>query len=499
MKGIADLAKSAIVVSIGTIFGQSLGLLGELLIIQFVGPELLGQIGLSYAIVSTFGVIALLGVPAGVTRLLSANTESSSSAILSAGYIIILTATAISFLVFLLVSSRIEYVFSVNGMRPFLLLLSPYIFLYPFAEVLFSGLRGKQKSIAATISKWVVPKIAGITLLILLLLTSPPRFGPIVYWLTVPTGMILTSIVCLRKHNIYHIGPVDREMIRKLWRFSWPLALSATLSLFLTRLDLLILGIYVDATEVGYYRSIQPFRQITTFVSGSFGFLFLPLATQFFESDDYSALNQLYRVSTKWIISLTLPIVLVFCLFPTSVIKVFLGSAYIPASSVLSILIGGLFIRAIVGLDTDFIKAINRTKLELACAAIGVIANLILNFLLIPEFGIIGAAAATVVSFAIYNIIEVYFILRISSAHPFTRNNILPLIPTTILAILISLSLTGMIFNLLELIVIGILISIIHLLSLILTRSIDQNDIFLIEQMESRLDVDLTWVKNRII
>jgi O-antigen/teichoic acid export membrane protein len=256
-----------------------------------------------------------------------------------------------------------------------------------------------------------------------------------------------------------------------------------------------MLGLYVDATKIGYYRSVQPLRQIVTFVSGSFGFLFLPLASKYYKSDDFDRLSQLYVVSTKWIVSLTLPFVLVFVLFSESVIVVFLGPTYRPASLVLSVLIGGLFLRALVGLDTDFLKAINRTKIELIYASAGVAANIILNFVFISRYGITGAAVATISSFAVYNVLEVAIIYNIAGVHPFARNTILPILPTTAIAITVSLLVNSTLLNLYLLIGVGILFTIIHFISLVITGSFDGNDLILFEQIESRIGRKIPYIR----
>jgi O-antigen/teichoic acid export membrane protein len=266
---------------------------------------------------------------------------------------------------------------------------------------------------------------------------------------------------------------------------------SVSLTVLLTRLDILMLGVYVESASVGYYRSIQPLRQISTFAAGSFGFLFLPLATRYYETDDFDGLGQLYRTSTKWIASLSLPFVLVFALFPGDVIRVFFGSQYLPASLALSILIGGLYFRALVGLDTDLLNAISRTRIELGCAVVGVVVNIVLNVLLIPRFGITGAAVATVSGFFIYNVCEVAMIYRAVGTHPFGINNVKPLVPTVLGGAAIATVIDTQL-GFVGLVAVGIVFSILHLGSLIGTRSLDENDAMLIENLEGKLGLDLS-------
>ncbi|WP_435320308.1 flippase [Haloarchaeobius sp. TZWSO28] len=493
MKGLGKLAQSAGLVFVGTVFGQALGLVGELLIIRSVTPTTLGYLGVTYALVSTVGTIGLLGVPSGVTRFLSADKGNKGGTLL-AGYLIGL-GSAITLACGLFVTRfRIADVVGEPLISNLLPLFLPYLLALPVARITFSALRADQRTVSATVSKWIAPRLIALAILgVFLKLFNTPLVGAIGYWVSIP---VLASLCALWfvKDNVPTMTVPTRQELRSLWRFSWPLAVGASLSMLLTRLDILMLSMYVESAAVGHYRSVQPLRQITTFVTGAFGFLFLPLATQYYETGDFDGLNRLYRTSTKWIVSLSLPFVLVFALFPRDVIRVFFGAKYLPASLALSILIAGLFFRALVGLDTDLLKALDRTRIELGCAIVGVVGNVIMNILLIPPFGIAGAAAATVSGFFIYNICEVAIIYKTVGTHPFGVNNLKPLLPTVLMSGAIATVVDSQL-GLIELVAVGIVFSTFHLGSLIGTRSFDENDTVLIEHVEEKLGVDLSGVR----
>lgn len=497
MDGLSSLAKSATTVFFGTLIGQALGLLSEIVIIRLAGPQLLGRLGLAYAIVSTLTVIALVGLPSGVARDISTQSNKSATDTLSSGYLISLVITVTLAVCLVISSNFIDQMTEGTKISNLLPLFIPYLIINPFAQISFSGLRGLEKTTTATLSRWILPRVIAFPALVIAFVFFGWETAPVLYWVLVPAVTFISSIFSLKYYGVDAAVLPERETMRRLWRFSWPLAVSASLTFFLSRLDILVLGLYVDSIEIGYYRSIQPLREIATFVSGSFGFLFLPLATRYYDSKDFQSLSGLYRVSTKWITSLTLPLVLVFVLYSRSVISAFLGPSYTDASLALSVLIGGLFVRALVGLDTDLLKAVDRTRIELICAFAGVLCNLLLNFALIPKFGIVGAAVATVASFAVYNLLEVGFIYRLVGTHPFTKNIIAPLVPTVVVAVIISSLIRGRI-SLPFLVGIGLLYSFTHFLSLLFTRSFEQDDLILLEQVESKVNRKIPLVRRFI-
>jgi stage V sporulation protein B len=158
----------------------------------------------------------------------------------------------------------------------------------------------------------------------------------------------------------------------------------------------------------------------------------------------------------------------------------------------------GLFFRALVGLDGDMVKAIDRPRIEFYSAFAGVVVDIGLNAVLIPRFGLVGAAFGTVVGYVIYNVVEVAAIYRSVGSYPFSAAALKPLVPTTIVGLGI-LSLTAeRTFGLFALVGIGIALYAAQFASMVLTRSFTDADLFLVEQFENRIGIDLTWLTKLI-
>jgi len=304
-------------------------------------------------------------------------------------------------------------------------------------------------------------------------------------------------------HRELSIGRVvgrlpDAATVRELWSFSWPLAIGSSFFLLLSNVDVLMIGYFMEPRSVGFYRAIQPLRQVTVFVLGSFTFLFLPLATQYYDDGNLDALDRFYTISTKWIVAATFPLVLVFTLFAPEVVRAFFGVEYTPAAPALAVLTAGLFVRAIVGLNGDMTKAIDRPRIELYSVAVAVVVNVVLNVVLVPRYGIVGAAIGTVVGYAVYNALEVLMIYRSVGSHPFSANTVKPLIPTVLVALGAARLTADVQLGLVVLIGIGGFLSVIHLFSMVVTRSLGREDLLLFERFEERTGVDLERFKSMI-
>jgi len=499
---LSGLAKSAAVVFFGTVLGRILSLLGQVLIVRSLPPTVFGHLALAYTVVSMLGGLALLGIHEGVTRLMSGDeTLDYRQQVLQSGYGFALVGALLVAVVLYGLRFRLGTALNDEQLPGLLVVFLPYLVAYAIARVSFGALRAHRRPLAATISRDLMPRVVVIITFLVFASLGQTFFGAIIYWVATPAIMALTAGYYL--HRELSIGRVvgrlpSRDVIRELWSFSWPLAVGSSFFLLLSNVDVLMIGYFMDPRSVGLYRAIQPLRQITTFVLASFTFLFLPLATQYYDNGELDALDQFYTISTKWVVTATFPPVLVFTLFAPDVVRVFFTAEYVPAAPALAVLTAGLFVRAIVGLNGDMAKAIDRPKIELYAVAIAVAVNVVLNVLLIPEYGIVGAAVGTVVGYGVYNVLEVAAIYLAVESHPFSLDSIKPLLPTLLVALGIRRVAGDVALSLPTLLGIGVVISTVHLLSMVLTRSLGSEDLLLFERFEDRTGVDLGWIKRLI-
>jgi O-antigen/teichoic acid export membrane protein len=497
---LGGLAESAAVVFVGLVVGRLLSLLGQVLIARTLGPTAFGHVALAYTVVTMVGTLALLGTHEGVTRQMSASdTAGERRRLLRSGYAMALVgACLVAILVYL---ARFEIASALNDERlpglliPFL----PFLVANATARVSFGALRSFGRSVAAAVARDLGPRVVALAVFGLFVVAGEPVSGAVAYWVVVPVVMTVLAIAYLHQELATHRilgGLPDAETTRSLWSFSWPLAVGASFFLLLSNVDVLMIAYFLDPRSVGLYRAIQPLRQVTTFVLTAFTFLFLPLATEYYDRGNFAALDRLYTVSTKWAVVVTVPPVLVFTLFAPEVVRAFFGAAYVPAAPALAVLTAGLFVRALVGLNGDVTKAIDRPRIELYSVAIAVVVDIALNAALIPRYGIVGAAFATAVGYAVYNLLEVGAIYRAVGSHPFAANTLKPLVPTMLVGVGIERLTAGIAPSLVLLVGIGVTLAVVHLGALVLTNSLDEADLILFERVEERTGIDFRRVKS---
>ena len=179
----------------------------------------------------------------------------------------------------------------------------------------------------------------------------------------------------------------------------------------MAQLDYLILGYFVDSKLIGVYSVTYKIGVFVLFVASSVGAVIAPKFSKLYAKDDIAGLKNMLATAIRMNILLTLPVVLVILIFKDYILGLF-GSDFKIGTVSLLILVFGQFVNALTGpvgyllSMTNYEKAVRNTTI-LAC-----LANIVLNLLLIPKWGISGAAVASMVSIILKNLINFWQVNR---------------------------------------------------------------------------------------
>lgn len=501
-KSLTHIAKGAGIVFCGTAIGNVLALVGQILIVRSLPPEQFGTLALAFTIVSSFGGVIVFGAPQGVTRLISSSEAQNEKVdVLRSGLLISFVAGLLGLVAIQLFRFRIERLTDTPGLSSLLSVFSIYVLIFPVASVLIGGLRGYKRPTARVTAKNLIARTGALLTLGALLLTGEPYAGTIAYWLSGPLLILFVSLYLLRSSVSFDVllrRLPSASTVREFISFSWPLAFSASFVLLMSKLDVLMIGLFLQPHDVGLYRSVQPLKKIILFSLTSITFLYLPIATEYYTNGRYSDLDTIYKTLTKWVVTVTFPIVLVFVLFAPDIIRVLFTGSYVPASTALVILILGMFTRVLVGPNGTTVQAINKTQTEMYAACAGTLVNVLLNTTLIPRVGIEGAAFATAIGFLSYNVIEILVIYRSVGITPLSKNVVKPLAPTTVVALGIHFLKGGHRAGIFLIALAGILLGVVHLISLVGTKSIDDADETLVDAIDGQAGINLSRIYEKV-
>lgn len=194
---------------------------------------------------------------------------------------------------------------------------------------------------------------------------------------------------------------VDYTQVRKLLNDSWPLLVTSLAIGVYSRIDKILLGNMVGKETVGMYSAAVVFVEVWYFVSAIIASSVFPLVIR--SSQNQS--TQVYRQRMQYFYDgmaaigyiITVPLVV----FSHFLVTLVYGDAYAPAGPILAVYALSLVFTYLGVARGKWLVTENMNRVYMYTVVLGAIVNIGLNYILIPRFGAMGAAWATVVSYAV--------------------------------------------------------------------------------------------------
>jgi O-antigen/teichoic acid export membrane protein len=177
-----------------------------------------------------------------------------------------------------------------------------------------------------------------------------------------------------------------------------------------------MLGILGTTEGIGIYSATFKLISIGIMFSNSILMISAPIISDIYTREEGTHQLQLFiQTITRWSVLLNIPVFLTLVLFSESLLTIF-GEEFTAGTTALSILAFGFLISAIAHSSGTAIKMTGYTRLSFVNSVIFVCINLALDLLLIPSWGVTGAALAVTLAIVVVNVLrlsEVYYLLRI--------------------------------------------------------------------------------------
>jgi O-antigen/teichoic acid export membrane protein len=242
-------------------------------------------------------------------------------------------------------------------------------------------------------------------------------------------SLVLSSIVgCLRLKKDLPEGKIVQSRdfaTRELLGYSVTLMGSGVLGFFLMWMDTLMLGLLGTSQQVGIYSAAARIAIFSNILLTSVNTIMGPTISRLFASRDMQGLASVYKAGARWIIHISLPLYLILFIFADEIMGLY-GSTFLVGAQALIILSVGQLINVSVGSAGYLLSMTGRARIELINRIITVVANFLLNWLLIPIMGINGAAIATAFSTSAVNLIRLMENYKLLKIHPFSKKLFCP-------------------------------------------------------------------------
>jgi O-antigen/teichoic acid export membrane protein len=185
--------------------------------------------------------------------------------------------------------------------------------------------------------------------------------------------------------------------------FSVPQTLNMTFNRLIANMDLMMLAAFgYPAQAIGYFgigsQIVKNIREVKLAFSGSY----TPVIARYHAAGDLGSLSESFAMVTRWITSLALPIALAVTVLREDLLRVFHGSFEGDSTFMLWLLVPPL-LSCGFGLAGNVVVATGHSGYNLLNSALIFGANYVFNYLLIPPYGIVGAAVASALASTLFS------------------------------------------------------------------------------------------------
>jgi O-antigen/teichoic acid export membrane protein len=225
---------------------------------------------------------------------------------------------------------------------------------------------------------------------------------------------------------------------REAIRFSASLFAVQALEYTFASLDKIVLGYYLDARSVGIYVVAGSVVAFLPILLQSVNQIFSPTIADLHARGELDLLRRLYQTLTKWIFGFTLPLAIVVCVFAAPLMQIF-GSEFRAGWPILVIGSLGQLINCATG-SAGLLLIMSGHQGRLVRVQVKVvIGNIILNLVLIPVWGIIGAIVVSAATNAAVNLLYLREVKAILGLTPYNRSYIRLFLPVLGSAAIVAL------------------------------------------------------------
>jgi len=419
-----EITKHSAVFFSGTIFTLLAGYFVKIYVARVLGPQRLGLYALGMTVVSFVQLFGLMGLPGTAARYVAVYNRTGNMdglrALLSRSTTLILCLNAV--LGGAMVLSRhwvADHIYHAPELARYMTLFALLMFLGAL-QVFYSHVIAGFKDIA---KRTLITNFIGtpfvLLLTVLLLALGMGLRGYIVAQIVnaIVIVLLLARLTWRLTPTPAHfslapLAPLPPEILS----FSGATFGMSALDFLVSQADKILLGFYLDARQLGIYVLASTLVAFMPVILQSINQMFAPAIAELHAQAQHEVLGKLFRTLTKWVLGATLPAALVAIVFAPPLMRIF-GADFEPGWPVLVIGVLGQIVNCGVGSVGYLLLMSGNQNRLMRIQFISAALSIALSLMLIPLFGMVGAAlsaAAINIGSNVWNLVEVNKCLRLS-------------------------------------------------------------------------------------
>ncbi|HET7480027.1 MAG TPA: flippase [Rubrobacteraceae bacterium] len=431
---VARIARGVGVSSAGQGVGRLLGYATRVALARMHGPAQLGFYALGVTLVQVVNVLAQFGLDNGVVRYVAHYGAGGDTARVRGT---ILQALGVTFALSIMLSGGVffgagflaEEVFGKPFLETMFRAFSVSIPFFTLMSMTLWATQGFQTVKYATLVQQVLRPLANLILVVIFYLLGVEILGAVAaYMLSMVLGAV-AALYYLKKvfPELLESGVRPRYESRELSAVSGPMIVANLTQYVNLWTAVIVLGVFEPAPVVGVYDVAARTAGLSMLVLISFGGIFSPMASGLHQQGLTRDLGYLYEDVSRWAFTGALLIFVVTAMLSRDVMLVF-GEEFSQGWTVIVVIAAAQLFNSSVGPTARLLAMTGHQKAVMVSTVGSALLAVAASLLLVPPFGILGAAAATAAALVASNVATLYFVRRRLGFWPYSRRYAKPLL-----------------------------------------------------------------------
>lgn len=387
------------------ILQMALGLLVGVWVARYLGPEQFGLLNYAIAFVSLFASVATMGLGTLVVRDIARDPECKEET-LGTAFAIQFTGGLITLL---LTVAMISILNPNDSLTRWLVAIIAAGTIFQSFETINFWFQSQVESKYTVVAKNAVSLlVAGLRIGLIQIKAPLIAFA----WLRlgeVAVGGVAIALVYQSRGNDFKLWRVSWERGKQLLQESWPLVMSSVAVFIYSKIDQIMLG-SADQTELGYYAVAVKLSEVCDFLPVIIASSIFPKLAQLREKN-YGEYIKKFQIYSDIMLLSWMAVALPISLLAPFIVQTLYGEQYAASAPVLSVYVWAQFGSNFGVARNTYFALEGQLRYGLYLTVVGSIFNIVLNSLLIPKYGALGATVATLTTY-FYVIILVNFLIK---------------------------------------------------------------------------------------
>jgi O-antigen/teichoic acid export membrane protein len=402
--------KGVISTSTGTFTQMFLGFIGLMIAVRYVSREDFGIFVLIQVIAQLFVVLSSVALEnISVTKFIASVEVKKKVEVANAVICFKLLIGLIMCLVIFLCKPLISYVFKYEKLSQVLIYIPLFFILNAFYEFFMNVLQGFHKYKKMAISQ-VINGVVKLLFVILFLIVLKKDLSGLIF-----AFLLAFAVAIVFQYSVLPVKrrfSFDLRIFKEIFKFGIPLGLNNILTFIYARVDRFLLGAMIGPIGVAYYDVASRIPINSSRMFESFRSVFFPNMSELIAKKRYAEAERVLNNSLRIVSFVTFFAALVATLFQIEIVRLLFSARYLDCAPALSLLMLSLSISIIGNIIGTSLVALGQPDKPVKVVFIDTVVNVIANIIMIPVFGFMGAAYASLLARSVATPFVVWFMKR---------------------------------------------------------------------------------------